>query len=120
VFSSIEIITAMTMKNSLAMVRVVRKKAKFRRNISLPSSGTKNDVSNSFYVVACVLMPAVTFLPSRCLATIEGYTYRHTDQWERFMKYAGVMESCAMICVPDLIKIGSGIGGAYTDTQTAC
>jgi hypothetical protein len=32
----------------------------------------ENDVSNNSYIVACVFVTAVTFLPSRCLATIGG------------------------------------------------
>jgi hypothetical protein len=32
----------------------------------------KNDESNNSYIVACVFATAVTFLPSRCLATIRG------------------------------------------------
>jgi hypothetical protein len=39
----------------------------------------KNDVSNNSSVVACVFVTVVTFLPSRYLATIGGYTYRNTD-----------------------------------------
>jgi hypothetical protein len=61
----------------------------------------ENNASNNFSIVACVLFTAVTFLPSRCLATIRrflparclatirgllpsrflstiGYTYTHT------------------------------------------
>jgi hypothetical protein len=65
-----------------------------------------NDASKNSSIVACVFVAAVTFLPSRCLATIggfllsrclammagylqtrclvtiRGYTYRHTDWWE--------------------------------------
>jgi hypothetical protein len=37
----------------------------------------ENDVSNNSSIVACVFVAEVTFLPSRCLATIGGYTYRH-------------------------------------------
>jgi hypothetical protein len=39
----------------------------------------ENDVSNNSSIVACVFVIAVTFLPGRCLATIGGYIYRHTD-----------------------------------------
>jgi hypothetical protein len=50
---------------------------------------------------------------------MDGYTYRHTDSWEAFMKYAVEMGSGAVICILSFIKIGSGIknlrGG---DTQT--
>jgi FlaG/FlaF family flagellin (archaellin) len=39
----------------------------------------ENDASNNSPIVACVLVAAVTFVLSRCLATIERYPYRHTD-----------------------------------------
>jgi hypothetical protein len=51
----------------------------------------ENDASNNSSIVACVFVTAVTFLPSRCLATIGGllpgrylatvggYTDTHTD-----------------------------------------
>jgi hypothetical protein len=39
----------------------------------------ENDASNNTSIFACVFVTAVTFLPSRCLATIGNYTYRHTD-----------------------------------------
>jgi hypothetical protein len=61
-------------------------------------------------------------LPSRCLATIRGYTYRRTDWWKEFMKYIVDVGSGAVIHVPSFIKIGSGIQKLirwYTDTQTA-
>jgi hypothetical protein len=68
-----------------------------------------------------VFLAAVTFLQSRCLATIGGYTYRHTDWWEWFMKYAVQMGLGAMIYVPNFIKTGSGnrklIEGGYTYRQ---
>jgi hypothetical protein len=35
--------------------------------------------------------------------------YGHTDRWEVFMKYADEMDSGAMIYMPNLIKIGSGV-----------
>jgi hypothetical protein len=38
-----------------------------------------------------------------------GYTYRHTDWLEGFMKYATEMSSGAMIYITSFIKIGSGI-----------
>jgi hypothetical protein len=34
---------------------------------------------------------------------MEGYTYRHTDRWEGFMKYATEMGSVAIIYIPDFI-----------------
>jgi hypothetical protein len=55
---------------------------------------------------------------SRCLATIEGYTYRHTDWWEGFMKYAAEMGSWwAMIYIPSFIKIGSDVTQAIGNTH---
>jgi hypothetical protein len=36
-------------------------------------------------------------------------TYRLTDSWEEFMKYAVEMGSGAMIRTPNFVKIGSGI-----------
>jgi hypothetical protein len=38
-----------------------------------------NDAFNNSSAVACVFVAAVTFLPNRCLATIRGYTRRHTE-----------------------------------------
>jgi hypothetical protein len=38
-----------------------------------------NDASNRFSIVLCVFVRAVTFLPSRCLVTTEGYTDSPTD-----------------------------------------
>jgi hypothetical protein len=38
-----------------------------------------------------------------------GYTYRHTDWWEGFMKYDVEMDSGAMIYIPSFIKTGTGI-----------
>jgi hypothetical protein len=40
---------------------------------------------------------------------IGGYTYRHTDQQERFMKHTVEMDSGAIIYIPSFIKIGSAI-----------
>jgi hypothetical protein len=40
----------------------------------------KNDAPNNLFIVACVFVTAVTFLPSRCLATIgDTYTDTQTD-----------------------------------------
>jgi hypothetical protein len=56
----------------------------------------ENDASNNSSIVASVFVTTVTFLqsrclatvgrflPSLCLATIGWYTYRHTDWWEGF------------------------------------
>jgi hypothetical protein len=54
----------------------------------------------------CVSIPfhGNVFL-SRCLATIEWYTYRHTDWWEGFMNYVVQMGSGATIH----INFGSAI-----------
>jgi hypothetical protein len=38
-----------------------------------------------------------------------GYTYRHTDGWEGFMKYDVEMGSGVMIYIPSFIKTVSGI-----------
>jgi hypothetical protein len=35
----------------------------------------ENDGSNNSSIIACVFVIAVTFLPSRCLAMIGGYTH---------------------------------------------
>jgi hypothetical protein len=81
----------------------------------------ENDSSNNSSI-ACVFATAVTFLPSRCLATKRGYTYRHTDWWEGFFNYVIEVGSGAVIHVPSFIKIGSGIqkliGGIHTQTAT--
>jgi hypothetical protein len=92
----------------------------------------ENVESNNSSIVACVSVTAVTFLPSRCLATIGGflpsrclatiggYTYRHTDWCERYFNYTGETGSGAVIYVPRFIKIGSGVQKLIGwDTQTA-
>jgi hypothetical protein len=66
-------------------------------------------MSNYSFIVSCIFVAAVTILRSRCLATIRGYTYRHTDWWEGFMKYVIEMSSIVMIYILTFIKIGSGI-----------
>jgi hypothetical protein len=38
-----------------------------------------NDASNNSYIVEYVFVAAETFLPSRYLDIIDGYTYRDTD-----------------------------------------
>jgi hypothetical protein len=75
----------------------------------------ENDASNNSSVVACVFVTGVMFLLSRCLATIGGYTYRHTDWWEGIFNEAVEMGS---VYVPSFIKIGSGIQKFIEDTQT--
>jgi hypothetical protein len=71
-----------------------------------------------------VFVSAGTCLPTRCLATIVVYTYRHIDSWEGFMKYATDMGSNVMTYIRSFIKIRSGIrkligGDTHTDRQTA-
>jgi hypothetical protein len=69
----------------------------------------ENDASNSSSIVACVFLAAVTFLPSRCIATIGGVHI----QTHRLM--GGIYEVCLSdgLRCRDLhtsfIKIGSGI-----------
>jgi hypothetical protein len=67
----------------------ILKNKKFREELSayFPRYDTghiENDASNNSSIVACVFVTAITFVPSRCLATIARYTYRHTDWWEGF------------------------------------
>jgi hypothetical protein len=61
------------------------------------------------------------FLPSCCLATREGYTYRHIDEWEGFMKYTVEIVLVTMMYIPSFIEIDSGnqklIEGRYTDSM---
>jgi hypothetical protein len=106
----------------------------------------ENDTSNNSSIVECVFVTTVTFLSSRCLATITGflpnccpatirkflpsrcqatireYRYRHTDWWEGLLNQDAEKGSGAMIYVPNFIKIGPGIQklirGEYTDTRT--
>jgi hypothetical protein len=68
---------------------------------------TEIDASNNS-IVACVFAAVITFLRNISLATIGG-THIDTDWWEGFMKHAGEMGPCAMICIPNFIKIGSDI-----------
>jgi hypothetical protein len=39
----------------------------------------ENEAFNNSSILASEFVAAVTFLPSRCLATIGGFTYRHID-----------------------------------------
>jgi hypothetical protein len=83
----------------------------------------ENDASKNYSIVACLFVTAATFLPSRCLATIRGYTCIHTDWWEKFFNNAIEMGSGVVIYVPSFIKIGSGIqklkggGGIHRHTH---
>jgi hypothetical protein len=57
----------------------------------------ENDTFSRSSFVACVLIAAVKFLPSRCLATVwEIHIRTQTDERDIF-KYAVVMGSGAMI-----------------------
>jgi hypothetical protein len=52
-----------------------------------------------------------------------GYTYRHTDWWERFMKYGVETGLGAMMCIPSAMKFDSGIEkpkgrGKFTGAHT--
>jgi hypothetical protein len=95
----------------------------------------KRRVQQSFYCCVCVRyrgnfstepLPSndreIFTEPSPYLATIGGYTYRHTDWWEGFYNSAVEMDSGAVIYVPNFIKIGSGfqklIGRIHTHTHT--
>jgi hypothetical protein len=68
----------------------------------------------------CVFVAVSTFLLSPCLAKVEGCTYRQTDWWEGFMKYAAETSSGAMTYIPSFINMCSGIeklmGGGDTET----
>jgi hypothetical protein len=46
----------------------------------------ETDASNNFSIVVFIFVAAVTFLPSRCVAMIWEYTYRHTELSEGFME----------------------------------
>jgi hypothetical protein len=78
----------------------------------------ENDASNNS-IVARVFVAAVKSLPSRCLATIGGYTYRLMGG---IFNSAVEMGSCAVIYVPSFIKIGSGVqkltGGIHKHTHS--
>jgi hypothetical protein len=78
------------------------------------------NVSNNSSVTACLFNTTVTFLVNHCLATIREYTYRHTDWWEGFLKYAVKMGSIAMIYISSFMKTGSVIQKlmGWGDTQT--
>jgi hypothetical protein len=83
-----------------------------------------NDGSNNSCIVACVFVAAVTFLRSRSLATIDGYTYERSDRWEGFMKCAAEMGSGVVVYtyIAGFIKTAAAIHkliGGDTHTQTA-
>jgi hypothetical protein len=54
---------------------------------------TENSASNNSSIVRRVFVASVTFLPSRCLATIRGYTYRQNterDLWSKLLRLVQV------------------------------
>jgi hypothetical protein len=67
-------------------------------------TGRIGDDASKNSSIVCVLVAAVTFISIRWLATIWGYTYRHTDWWKLFMKYAVEMDY-----ILSFINIGSDI-----------
>jgi hypothetical protein len=76
-----------------------------------------------FYCCVCIRCRGNSFtelLPSNDLG---GYTYRHTDWWEGFMKYTFEMGSGAMIYIPSFIRNwfrhSKVDRGGYRHTQTA-
>jgi hypothetical protein len=81
------------------------------RNNSLYSIDTTRTAEKTMrsIILLIVFVAAVTFSPSRCVATIVEYTYRHTDWWEGVMKYAVDTVSVAMIYVSGFVKISSCI-----------
>jgi hypothetical protein len=78
----------------------------FRLKVKTTQLGT---IVRASPIVMWVFVDAVTVLPCRCVAMIEGYTYIDTDWWEEFIKYPVEMGSCAMICIPDSIKTYWGV-----------
>jgi hypothetical protein len=68
----------------------------------------KRRVQQFLYCCVCIRCRCNPFT-SRCIATIEGYTYWLTDWWDGFTKYAFEIGSGAMIYIPSLIKIRHGV-----------
>jgi hypothetical protein len=64
----------------------------------------ENNAANSFSIVALVFVAAVTSLPSPCLPTIVGFTYRHRLMG-RIYEVAVQMGSGAMICIPSYKRL---------------
>jgi hypothetical protein len=87
-----------------------RTSGKTDRLISLIRHGPhrKRLVQQVLYCCVCIRCRG-NVIRGRCLVTIGGYRYRHRDWWEGFMKYAVEMDSGAMIYIPSVIEIGSGI-----------
>jgi hypothetical protein len=57
-----------------------------------------------FFIVACVFVAMVVFLPSLCLVTVGEYICRHIECWEGFMKYTIELGSGAMIDITKFHK----------------
>jgi hypothetical protein len=76
----------------------VKENKKFWEELIAYTDRTGNDVSNNSYIAAYVFVVAVMLLlPSRCLATIWGYT--ETSSWMGFMKDVIEVGSGSMICI---------------------
>jgi hypothetical protein len=73
------------------------------------SDRTENEASTTSSIVLCINCHwnvSTEPLPSN---DTRGYTYRHTDWWKGFMKYAVETGSGTVIYLPSFIKIGSVI-----------
>jgi hypothetical protein len=81
----------------------------------------ENDTPNNASIVACVFLAAVTCLPGRFPAMIEGIHIQTHRLVGGIMNYAVEMGSGAVICIPSFIKISSGvqklIGGIHRHRQ---
>jgi acetyl-CoA carboxylase carboxyltransferase component len=91
----------------------INKEESLRRRAYFPlydKDRTEIDASNNSPLLR-VFVAMATSSQSRYPATIGRYSYMHTELWERVMKFAVEMGSCAMIYVyiPGLTKTGSGV-----------
>jgi hypothetical protein len=93
------------------------------RLLSFDMWTTQKMMCPTILLLLCVFVAMATFLLSPCLAKVEGYTYRHTDWWQGFMKYAAELRCHNIIHtkfykhVFRYSKVNGGWGG-YRDTQT--
>jgi hypothetical protein len=101
--------------------KLIREKGKFWEELivyflSIRHGGYRKRYTQQFFDF-CVRIRCRGNIFVESLSTNESwYTYRHTDEREGFINYAG-----AMICIPSLIKFGSGIQKlieGYRNTQT--
>jgi hypothetical protein len=69
----------------------------------------ENDASNNSSIVAHIRCRGNFYAEPLPSNDRRGYTQRHTDWWEGFMKYAVEMGSCAMMYIPRFIKTCSAI-----------